>query len=125
MRYTWGEIQILAIQKMFLNNDVLNVDDLETYREDRKYKLYLNSIAAVANEGLLRIMSVGRPLIKKYTLSFDMPDEVVDYGSHETQTVLTNDLEIEGAISKAYYFEINGSATIKIQKRCGWNLGRC
>ena len=36
MRYTWGEIQILAIQKMFLNNDVLNVDDLETYREDRK-----------------------------------------------------------------------------------------
>lgn len=116
MRYTWGEIQILALQKMFLNNDVLIVDDLEAYREDRKYKLYLNSIAAVANEGLLRIMSVGRPLIKKYTLSFDMPDEVVDYGSHETRTVLTDDLEIEGAISKAYYFEINGDATIKIQK---------
>lgn len=116
MKYTWGEIQILAIQKMFLNNDSLDVANLETYRADRKYKLYLNSIAAVANEGLLRIMSVGRPLVKKYSLSFDIPDDVVDYGSYETYKVFNDDLEIEGGISKSYYFEINGNATIKIQE---------
>lgn len=116
MRYTWGEIQILSLQKMFLNNESLDVANLETYRKDRKYKLYLNSIAAVANEGLLRIMSVGRPLVKKYTFSFDIPEEIVDYGSYETRKVFKEDLEILGGISNSYYFEINGSAVIKIQE---------
>jgi hypothetical protein len=117
MNYTWGEIQILAIQKMFLNNEVLDVNNLDTYRADRKYSLYLNSMPAVANEGLLRLMSVGRPLIKKYTLSYNIPDNIYDYQSYETNYVSNEDLIINGLISKSYYFEINNNATIQIQEK--------
>lgn len=114
MNYTWGEIQILSIQKMFLNNAVLSVDKLATYRADRKYSLYLNAMPAIANEGLLRLMSVGIPRVRKYTLSNNIPDDIYDYQSFETFHVTTTDLEIEGAASKAYYFEISNDAVVHI-----------
>lgn len=116
MKYTWGEIQILAIQKMFLNNVPLVVTDLTTMRADNKYKLYLNSMPAVANEGLLRLMSVGKPIIKKYTLSYNVPDDISNYQSFETFDITNEDLVVYGAGSKSYYFEINNDATIEIQK---------
>ena len=68
MNYTWGEIQILSIKKMFLNNAPISVDDLDSMRNDRKYQLYLNGMPETANEGLLRLMSRGKPLVKKHTL---------------------------------------------------------
>lgn len=36
MNYTWGEIQILAIKKMFLNNVPIDVSNLPDMRTDRK-----------------------------------------------------------------------------------------
>jgi hypothetical protein len=115
MNYTWGEIQILSIQKMFLNNVPLTVSDLTEMREDKKYKLYLNSMPSVANEGLLRLMSVGKPLIKKYTLNHNIPAELLNYQSHETYNVITEDLIVYGSSSQAYYFEIDNQASIEIQ----------
>lgn len=114
MNYTWGEIQILALQKMFLNNTALAVSDLSTYRTNRKYLLYLDAMPAVANEGLLRLMSVGIPRIRKYTLSNNIPETIYDYQSFETNQITNVDLEIEGNASKAYYFEISNDAVIKI-----------
>lgn len=124
MSYTWGEIQILSIQKMFLNNTTITTSDLSTMLTDRKYKLYLNSMPAVANEGLLRLMSVGKPLIKKYTLTYNIPDTIYDYQSYDTFSVTNEDVEIEGAMSKACYFEINDDATIEIYKNVSdvWTL---
>lgn len=116
MKYTWGEIQVLSIQKMFLNNEEISADDLTTMKTNRKYMLYLDAMPAVANEGLLRLMSKGKPIIKQYTLTYDMPDDIFDYQSYETDFVYTEDLIIEGLYSKAYYFEINNNATIEIQK---------
>lgn len=116
MNYTWGELQILSIQKMFLNNVPLEVEDLEEMREDKKYKLYLNSMPAVANEGLLRLMSVGKPIIKKYNLSYNIPDNISNYQSYETYDITNEDLVVYGAGSKSYYFEINNDATIEIQQ---------
>ena len=115
MNYTWGEIQLLAIKKMFLNNTVLEVADLPDMRDNRKYQLYLNAMPEVANEGLLRLMSRGKPLIKKYTLTYDMPDNIFDYHSFDTLFVTSTDVTVEGASSKAYYFEVNNTATIDIQ----------
>lgn len=114
MNYTWGEIQILSLQKMFLNNVVLDVADLPTYKTNRKYSLYLDAMPMAANEGLLRLMSVGVPRVRKYSLSNNIPDEIYDYQDFETHHVTTTDLEIEGAASKAYYFEISNDAVIKI-----------
>ena len=117
MNYTWGEIQILAIKKMFLNNTPIEVSDLPAMRTDRKYQLYLNAMPEAANEGLLRLMSAGKPLIKKYTLTYEMPDNIFDYQSFDTVFIRNNDFEVYGSNSKAYYFEINNDAIIEIQKK--------
>lgn len=116
MTYTWGEIQIISLQKMFLNNTTITVDDLETLREDTRYKLYLNAMPAIANAGLLRLMSVAKPSIRTYTISHYYDDEIYAYQSYDTNTITDEDLEIEGEEGQAYYFEIDNDATILIQE---------
>lgn len=116
MNYTWGEVQILTIKKMFLNNVPISVSDLPEMRENRKYQLYLNAMPEAANEGLLRLMSKGKPLVKKYTLTHIAPTDIFSYQSFDTKTVTNNDLEVQGSVVKAYYFEINDNATIEIQQ---------
>ena len=113
---TWGECQILAIQKMFLNNASITVEDLPWMREDRKYAIYLNAMPAIANEGLIRLMSVGTPLVKKYMITYNIPEIIYDYKSHQSVTIINEDYEIEGNASKSYYFEISDTADILIQK---------
>ena len=41
MAYTWGEIKLESIKKMFLNNDTITKDDLSAMAEDNKYKQFL------------------------------------------------------------------------------------
>ena len=52
---TWGEIQIIALQKMFAKDDPITVEDLEELREDDDCKWYLSAMPAVCNEALQRI----------------------------------------------------------------------
>ena len=115
MQMTWGECQVLALQKMFLNNVPITVDELPDLRTNRKYAIYLNAAPAIANEGLIRLMSVGTPLVKKYKLIHNTPSIIYDYKSHDTVTIIGQDYIVEGARTKAYYFEISNDATIQIQ----------
>ena len=39
MAYTWGEIQIESLKKMFLNNTSIFQSELAQMREDNKYKI--------------------------------------------------------------------------------------
>lgn len=52
---TWGEIQIIALEKMFAKDDPIDVSKLDTLREDDDCKWYLSAMPAVANEALQRI----------------------------------------------------------------------
>ena len=52
---TWGEIQIISLQKMFAKDEPTNVDDLSKLRNDDDCKWYLNAMPAVANEAIERI----------------------------------------------------------------------
>lgn len=52
---TWGEIQIIALQKMFAKDEPIEVKDLETLREDDDCKWYLSAMPSVANEAIQRI----------------------------------------------------------------------
>ena len=36
---TWGEIQIESLKKMFLNKEILKIEELETYNREYLYKL--------------------------------------------------------------------------------------
>lgn len=116
MKYNWGEIQLIAIQKMFLNNVPLTISDLPEMRNDKKYNLYLNNMANVANEGLIRLMSIGKPLIKKYSLQYNIPNEENQYKSFETYVITDEDLIAYGPIGYSYYFEVSNTCTIEIQE---------
>lgn len=52
---TWGEIQIVSLQKMFAKDEPIIVENLEELREDDDCKWYLNAMPAVANEAIQRI----------------------------------------------------------------------
>lgn len=52
---TWGEIQIISLQKMFAKDEPINVNDLSKLRNDDDCKWYLNAMPAVANEAIQRI----------------------------------------------------------------------
>lgn len=66
---TWGEIQIEALRKMFLNNDVIKVKELPDYKLDKKYKVYLDAMPQACNEAINIILET-RPLINIYELDF-------------------------------------------------------
>lgn len=52
---TWGEIQIISLEKMFAKDEPIEVDDLEDLKEDDDCKWYLSAMPAVCNEAIQRI----------------------------------------------------------------------
>lgn len=58
---TWGDVKLAALQTMFSNEgEVLTPDDIN---QD-----YINAMPAKANEALQQLCTVGRPLLKTYTV---------------------------------------------------------
>lgn len=113
MAYTWGEIQIESLKKMFLNNTSIFEKDLESMRNDNKYKIYLNAMPQAANEGIAECMKRTRPYIKTFTFTqFPIDNGLGD--NHKTVTYEGEKIiyEVQGALS--YYFEIDNKATVDI-----------
>lgn len=52
---TWGEIQIISLQKMFAKDEPIIVENLKKLRNDDDCKWYLSAMPAVANEAIQRI----------------------------------------------------------------------
>ena len=60
---TWGEIQLESLKKMFLNKEILKIEELETYKTDKKYKTYLDAMPQACNEAINYIINL-EPIIK-------------------------------------------------------------
>lgn len=60
---TWGEIQIESLKKMFLNKEVLKIEEIEKYKADKKYKTYLDAMPQACNEAINYIINL-EPIIK-------------------------------------------------------------
>ena len=102
--YTWGEIQIEACKKMFLNNDAINVIDLPSMKNDNKYKWYLNAMPQAANEAIYEIIKRGKKHTKRYEFA------IVDDGT--TNEPLKVDLKTVVPdfyrVAKLYYQKPSG-----------------
>lgn len=102
--YTWGEIQIEACKKMFLNNDAIKVTDLPSMKNDNKYKWYLNAMPQAANEAIYEIIKRGKKHTKRYEFA------IVDDGT--TNEPLKVDLKTVVPdfyrIAKLYYQKPSG-----------------
>lgn len=52
---TWGEIQIISLEKMFVKDEPIDVTMLDVLKNDDDCKWYLSAMPAVANEAIRRI----------------------------------------------------------------------
>lgn len=52
---TWGEIQIISLEKMFAKDEPIEVNDLDNLKDDDDCKWYLSVMPAVCNEALERL----------------------------------------------------------------------
>lgn len=82
---TWGEIQIESLKKMFLNKEVLTIENLETYKKDKKYKTYLDAMPQACNEAINYIINL-EPIIRVEELEktsendkYDLKEIISDY----------------------------------------------
>lgn len=82
---TWGEIQIESLKKMFLNKEVLTITKLDEYKQDKKYKTYLDAMPQACNEAINYIINL-EPIIRVETLErttendkYDLKELISDY----------------------------------------------
>lgn len=101
---TWGDIKLFTLQKMFSANG-------QTIKADSSTTEYINGMPQVANEALELLSTTGKFLIGQYTYSNYPIKPVV--GKFEVVNVINDDLSYR-AHAKAYYFTIQGKATLTI-----------
>lgn len=85
---TWGEIQIISLQKMFAKDEPIYVDKLEELKQDDDCKWYLSVMPATCNEAMERIKPYVMPMYKyneetqkyeKTSIEHVTQDTAIDY----------------------------------------------
>lgn len=97
---TWGEVQIISLQKMFAKDEPIKTSNLSDLREDDDCKWYLNAMHATCNEALQRI--------KPYVMNMFIYNE--DTKKYDKTTI---DI-IEEDTSDDYEFKIPDDACVLI-----------
>lgn len=113
MAYTWGQIKLESIKKMFLNNDNIYEKDLRKMKTDNKYKIYINGMAQAANEAIAECVKRGRPFIKTFEFT-QRPIENSLGNRFETKYYLGDEIEFENESATAYYFEVDSKAIVEV-----------
>lgn len=111
--YTWGQIKLESIKKMFLNNDNIYEKDLRNMINDNKYKIYLNGMAQAANEGIAECVKRGRPFIKTFEFT-QRPIGNVLGNNFTTNYYLGDEMSYESTDALAYYFEVDSKAIVDV-----------
>ncbi len=111
--YTWGQIKLESIKKMFLNNDNIYEKDLRKMKNDNKYKIYINGMAQAANEAIAECVKRGRPFIKTFEFT-QRPIENALGNNFETKYYLGDEIEFESENATAYYFEVDSKAIVDV-----------
>lgn len=95
---TWADIQLASIRKMFVNTTAITETDLPTMRTDKKYITYLDAMPDAANEGIMIMVTRGKPKIDRSILTTDdlsTDYEINGYYCFDLTEKLTNYLRID------------------------------
>ncbi len=68
---TLGELKIETLKKMYLNSKPIDIENLDKYKDDKKYHTYLNMFNQALNEGLIICMRRGREILKTHEIICD------------------------------------------------------
>ena len=97
---TWGEIQIISLQKMFTKDEPITVNNLTELRNDDDCKWYLSAMPAVANEAIQRI--------KPYVMN------LYKYDEENKKYNKTSIAKIDSTTEDAYKIELPEEACVLI-----------
>jgi len=65
----YGDIVLQSIRKMFLNNEIIKIEDLEQMKKDKKYKVYMDDIHLTINNAINILLNKCIPYIKQVNVS--------------------------------------------------------
>lgn len=99
----WGEIKLMALQKINPTIDNLNAT--------RLVRPYLNGMIGAANRGLQDLATAGKFIPKEYKIIQYEIDNVL---GHRHEVYQVSDKAEFGGVGKSYYLEVAGNATIDI-----------
>lgn len=97
---TWGEVQIISLQKMFAKDEPIEVEDLNNLKEDDDCSWYLSAMPAVCNEAIQRL----KPYIQN---TYEYNEETKKYEK-------TSIDKIDKKTSSDYEFKIPEDACVLI-----------
>lgn len=97
---TWGEVQIVSLQKMFAKDEQIHVEDLKELREDDDCKWYLSAMPSVCNEALQRL----KPYIQN---EYEYDNETKKYDKTKME-------HIDKGTVDSYEFKISEDACVLI-----------
>lgn len=105
MPYTWKDIKLQTLQKMFSANG-------KTIQMDSSNSEYIYAMPGAANEGLQMLSTAGKFILGKYTIVNRPADPIV--GSYDNVSFVDEPFEISAKGGKSYYFEAEGIVTVQI-----------
>lgn len=88
---TWGEIQIISLQKMFAKDEPIDVSNLDNLKNDDDCKWYLSAMPATCNEAIERLKPHVMPMYKFNEETQKYEKTSVEHVTKDT----TNDYEIQ------------------------------
>lgn len=119
MQMTWGEVQLTAIQKMFLNTTAITVSGLSALKSSSNYATYFNAMPQAANEGIYMGLQRGIPLIKTHVITVaDVPVSTSDTtATYDLQAILSDYkqlkyLMVDGFTYSSYRLAFNKLLTV-------------
>lgn len=113
---TWGEIQIESLKKMFLNKETLKIEELETYKSDKKYKTYLDAMPQACNEAINYIINL-EPIIKSKEL-----EKTSQNDTYNLKKIISDYKKLHNIISE--YSVMWKMLTKNIMEINGWSQGK-
>lgn len=106
MSYTWGDIKLATLQKMF-------AADGDQIVQDESTKDYIAGMPYAANEGLLRLATAGKFITKPLTITHIPPKNLIpDYKALAIADV--RGVTFKAEKGRSLYFQYNGHGTFTI-----------
>ncbi len=106
MSVTWGEIQLITLQKMFSANGSQIPNDAST-------RDYLAAMPGAANEGLALLATAGKYIEKTINIAHNPPRNLIASGAH-IHSIERGSIDFTAERARSYSFDYYGQGTLAI-----------
>lgn len=108
-RMTWKDIKLATLQKMFAAEG-------STIPSDGSTEDYIAAMPYVANEGIHRLVTVGKPIVNTYSIAhYPVANLLGDDFGMSIKQIPKGNMSFAAKCAKAYFFEFAGTGTLTVE----------